>query len=198
MSHATPVVALATAVTTGLVLLGEVVSTDSSAFWVAVVGALAIVQTVLTRYWANKDAEKLKLSTEAAAAKVAIQVETVASKVETAAVKQETVAAKVETVASKAQQAADKVERVAERLETSDHANRASIQQIKETGQANHMLLNSARGVLLKELAFIKEQLAQRTGSPEDASAAQAARAISEDHEAKQTIVDEEKKRGAS
>jgi dihydrodipicolinate reductase len=85
---------------------------------------------------------------------------------------------------------ADAAENVRRDLLTSTAVTTAKLEEIKETGNKVHILVNNSMSIALRELAQLSRWKANSTGLEEDARIAEEAESKSRDHDAKQHVVD--------
>lgn len=83
-----------------------------------------------------------------------------------------------------------KVEEVKVRLEETITESQAELKEIKADGKATHILVNSAMGAKLKEVAELTRTKADMSKDPVDETAARLAEQTLKEHQAKQNIVD--------
>ncbi len=87
---------------------------------------------------------------------------------------------------------ASKVEEVKTDLADHNEVVDWKMDKIESTTNKVHTLVNNSMGVMLKKYADLAELRAGETGSVTDIGIAQAARKASEEHDAKQSIVDKD------
>lgn len=93
-----------------------------------------------------------------------------------------------------ARSAAVKVEEVRTALKTSDAKTEDSLEEIKQTGEAVHVLVNSSMSAQLKISAVALKRIAVMTKDPDDIAAAELAEKLLKEHDDKQNKVDQKEK----
>lgn len=99
---------------------------------------------------------------------------------------------KANETSDKVADAADKVAEVKVDLAKTSAITEKKLDKIEETGEKVHTLVNSNMGVQLKLNAALASRIAEMTKDPEDIKAAALAQTLLHEHEAKQTLVDQE------
>jgi len=89
---------------------------------------------------------------------------------------------------------AEKVAEVKQVQEETAAAATEAMASIAKTGEANHVLLNSAHGAALDAVAVLARWKADKTQEPADMLAADHAEKMSRDHQGKQARVDAKEK----